>query len=175
MITGLDAFTSLTSARISVRGYRPDPVPDDLLERILDTARMAPSAANRQPWRIVVAIERSLREAIHAAYPREWLLQAPVILAVCVDSSVAWTRAEDGWNAADTDGAILMTHLTLAAAAAGLGTCWIAAFSPDKLRSALNIPAGLRPYAITPLGFPADDGRPKQRLELDAIVRRDAW
>ncbi|MBU4460891.1 MAG: nitroreductase family protein, partial [Verrucomicrobia bacterium] len=104
-------FGELAAKRISVRGYLPDPVPDEMLTKILETARMAPSAANRQPWHIVVLRDEAARRAVYAAYPRDWLLQAPVLLVVCVEPAAAWTRAEDGWNAAETDGAILMTHL----------------------------------------------------------------
>lgn len=168
-------FSELAARRISVRGYRPDPVPEDVLRRILETAHMAPSAANRQPWHIVVLRDESARRAVHEAYPRDWLLSAPLILAVCVEPAAAWTRAEDGWNAAGCDGAILMTHLTLAAAEAGLGTCWIAAFSPAKLRAALALPDGIIPFALTPLGVPADGGRPKQRKPLADVVHDGRW
>ncbi len=168
-------FHELASKRISVRGYRPDPVPEPTLTRVLDTARMAPSAANRQPWHIVVVRDEARRRAIHEAYPRDWLLQAPLLLVVCVDPTAAWTRAEDAWNAAETDGTILMTHLTLAAAEAGLGTCWIAAFSPARLRAAMELPDPIVPLALTPLGFPADGGRPKQRKPLAEIVHDDRW
>lgn len=168
-------FGELAAKRISVRGYLPDPVPESVLRRILDTARMAPSAANRQPWHIVVVRDEAARRAVHEAYPRDWLLQAPLILAVCVEPAAAWTRSEDGWNPAEGDGAILMTHLTLAAAEAGLGTCWIAAFSPSKLRAALGLPDGIVPLALTPLGLPADAGRPKQRKTLAEIVHDGHW
>lgn len=164
------SFHELAVHRISVRGYRPDPVPDDVLRRVLETVRMSPSAANRQPWRILVARSELRRRAIADAYPRPWLLTAPLILGVAVQPSSAWVRAEDGWNAADCDGAILMTHLILAAAEEGLGTCWISAFSPSKLREAWSLPKDWVPYAITPLGYPADSGRPKQRKPLDEIV-----
>lgn len=168
-------FFELAAKRFSVRGYRPDPVPDEALAKLLEAARMAPSAANRQPWHIVVLRDEAARRAAHAAYPRDWLLQAPVILAVCIEPAAAWTRAEDGWNAAETDGAILMTHLTLAAADLGLGTCWIAAFSPARLRAALALPDGVVPYALTPLGRPADAGRPKQRKPQADVVHDGGW
>lgn len=168
-------FRELASKRISVRGYLPDPVPEETLARLLDTARMAPSAANRQPWHIVVVRDGAMRRAIHDACPRDWLLQAPLILFVGIEPAAAWTRAEDGWNAAETDGAILMTHLTLAAADLGLGTCWIAAFSPAKLRVALALPDGIVPYAITPLGRPADAGRLKQRKRQTDVVHDGKW
>ncbi|MBP7276205.1 MAG: nitroreductase family protein [Kiritimatiellae bacterium] len=168
-------FSELARARISVRGYRPDPVPEESLRSVLDTARMAPSAANRQPWTLVVVREAARRSALAAAYPRDWFAQAPVLIAVCVEPAAAWNRAQDGWNAAALDGAILMDHLTLAAADAGLGTCWICAFDPVCARAALNLPEGVIPVALTPLGYPADAGRPKSRKPLEEIVRYDRW
>jgi len=168
-------FRELAIQRISVRGYRPDPVPDQILQEILDTARMAPSAANRQPWHVVVLRDESRRRAVYSAYPRDWLLTAPVLLVVCVEPSAAWVRSEDQWNAAEGDGAIFMTHLILAAAEHGLGTCWIAAFSPRRLREVLQLPSHIVPLAITPLGYPADSGRPKQRKPLDAIMHWEQW
>ncbi len=168
-------FSELAAKRISVRSYLPDTVPDEALAKVLETARMAPSAANRQPWHVVVLRDGAARRAVYAAYPRDWLLQAPVLLVVCVEPAAAWTRAEDGWNTAETDGAILMTHLALAAADLGLGTCWIAAFSPAKLRAALALPDGVVPYALTPLGRPADSGRPKQRKPRAEVVHDGTW
>ena len=168
-------FPELARARIIVRGYRPDPVPEALLRSVLDTARMAPSAANRQPWTLVVVREAARRAALAAAYPREWFAHAPVHIAVCVEPDAAWTRAQDGWNAAVLDGAILMDHLTLAAADAGLGTCWICAFDPESARAALNLPEGVIPVAQTPLGYPDDPGRPKSRKPLEDLVRHDHW
>lgn len=164
-------FHELALRRVSARSYRPDPVPEEDVRAILETARLAPSAANRQPWRILVVRDEATRRAIHQAYPRDWLLQAPLVLAICVEPAAAWVRAEDGWNAADTDAAILMTHIILAAAERGLGTCWIAAFSPTRLRVALRLPDGVAPMAITPLGYPTDAGRPKTRKSLAEIVR----
>ncbi len=168
-------FRELATRRVSVRGYRPDPVPDELLEEILDIARMAPSAANRQPWGIVVVRDEARRRALLEAYAREWMVSAPVVLVVCVEPAAAWVRLEDGWNAAETDAAILTTHLLLAAAERGLGTCWIAAFSPSRLKEVLGLPGHVVPVAMTPLGWPADAGRPKQRKALAGILHRERW
>jgi nitroreductase len=166
---------SLIRSRVSVRGYRPDPVPDETLRRVLELARMAPSACNRQPWTIIVVRDPARRRALAEAYPREWFAAAPVQLALCVEPGAAWVRPQDGWNSAYVDGAILMDHLTLSAADEGLGTCWIAAFDPPVARRALGLPEGVEILALTPLGRPADAGHPRTRKPLEEIVRHERW
>jgi nitroreductase len=170
----MTAFSELAARRSSVRGYRPDPVDTRLLDEVLEAGRLAPSAANRQPWRIVVVRDQAVRLALHRAYPRDWFLQAPIVLVVCIEPAAAWQRS-DGKNYADVDGAILMDHLTLCAADLGLGTCWIGAFDPAGVRAALSLPAGIEPLAMTPLGWPDDGVREKKRKAREEIVRLERW
>ena len=170
----MNSFRELAARRASVRGYTADPVDDRLLDEVLEAGRSAPSAANRQPWHIVVVRDEAARRALHRAYPRDWFLQAPVVLVVCTEPAAAWRRS-DGKNYADVDGAILMDHLTLCAADLGLGTCWIGAFDPAGVRDALGLPEGIEPLAMTPLGRPADPGREKKRKARGEIVRLEHW
>jgi nitroreductase len=167
-------FRELVRGRSSVRGYDPlRPVPRPVLERILEAARLAPSAANRQPWRFLVASSPEALAKVRPCYARPWFQDAPHVLAVAGSVEAAWTRPADGWNSLETDLAIAMDHLVLAAANEGVGTCWIANFQPDVLRAALGLGPDLRVYAITPLGYPrqgADAGRPKERKAFDQVV-----
>jgi nitroreductase len=165
-------FQSLIKARYSVRAYKPDPVEDDKLARILEAARIAPTAANRQAFRIIVVRTAGEKEALRRIYGRDWFVQAPIVFCVCAVPSEAWVRKADGWNAAEVDATIVMTHIVLAAAAEGLGTCWIAAFDPAAAREVLGLPPELVPSAFTPLGYPADAPGPKKRRPLDELVRR---
>ncbi len=167
-------FLDLARRRASVRGYRPDPVEDPLVEQVLEAGRAAPSATNRQPWHVVLVTSEARRQALFEAYPRDWFLQAPVMLAVCTEPGAAWNRP-DGKNYADVDGAIAMDHMTLCAASLGLGTCWIGAFDAEKVRAALGLPEGIEPLALTPLGWPADAGRPKRRKPLGDLLHRERW
>lgn len=168
-------FQALIRARYSVRAYKPDPVEDDKLTRILEAARLAPTAANRQAFRVIV-IETAERKAdLRRIYGRDWFVQAPLVLCVCAVLSEAWVRKADGWNAAEVDATIAMTHIVLAAAEEGLGTCWIAAFDPAAAREALGLPPSVIPCAFTPLGYPADSAVFKKRLPLDELIRRDRW
>lgn len=165
-------FQSLIKARYSVRGYKPDPVEDDKLARVLEAARIAPTAANRQAFRIFVLRTADAKEGLRRVYGRDWFVQAPLVLGVCAVPSEAWVRKADGWNAAEVDATIVMTHIVLAASEEGLGTCWIAAFDPAAAREVLGLPPDVIPSAFTPLGYPADTPGPKKRRPLDEIVRR---
>jgi len=168
------SFLDLAKKRISVRGYDPRPVPEEKLAAVLEAGRMAPSAKNSQPYHFVVVKSAEVKRALGEAYPKDWFISAPVIIAVCVEPSQSWQRV-DGKRYADVDGAIAMDHMTLCATDLGLGTCWIGAFDPALVKKALNLPDGVEPLAMTPLGIPADSGRPKTRKPLSEIVHKEKW
>ncbi|RPJ80338.1 MAG: nitroreductase [Acidobacteria bacterium] len=167
-------FSELLTCRYSVRAYRPDPVPQELLEKVLFAARMAPTAANRQPFQVIVIHTAGRENDLKHIYHREWFRQAPLTLCVCGLPDKAWVRG-DGWNSYETDASIVMDHMLLAAADLGLGTCWIANFSPAAAREVLRLPEGVTPLAFTPLGFPADQPSPKERKPLAELVRYEGW
>jgi nitroreductase len=168
-------FQELVRKRYSVRGYSPRPVEEDKLARVLEAARMAPTACNLQPFRVVVIPTEGREAELRRIYGRPWFVQAPLVLAVCALPGEAWKRRHDGWNAAEVDATIAMDHLILAATAEGLGTCWIAAFDPKAAREVLGLPDEVVPVGFTPLGYPDDSAPPKKRLPLSALVRRDRW
>lgn len=162
-------FFELVEKRYSVRAYKPDQVEREKLERVLEAARLAPTAANRQPFRIIVVATEGRKEGLRRVYSREWFIQAPYIIALCAVPAEAWVR-RDGRNYGVVDATIVMDHLILAAAALGLGTCWIAAFDEPAAREVLGIPPPWDPVALTPLGYPADEWKPKKRRPLDELV-----
>jgi nitroreductase len=168
-------FQELAKTRYSVRAYKPDPVEDDKLARVLEAARLAPTAANRQAFRVIVIRTAERKLDLRRVYGRDWFVQAPLVLCVCAVPSEAWVRKADGWNAAEVDATIVMSHIVLAAAEEGLGTCWIAAFDPAAAREVLGLPPEVIPSAFTPLGYAADAPAPKKRRPLDELVRRDRW
>ena len=168
-------FQELTRKRYSVRAYKPDPVEDEKLARILEAARIAPTAANRQAFRIIVIPTKGREADLRRIYGRDWFIQAPLVLCVCAVPSEGWVRKADGWNAAEVDATIVMSHVVLAAAEEGLGTCWIAAFDPAAAREVLGLPPEVVPSAFTPLGYAADTASPKKRRPLEELVRRDRW
>ncbi len=163
-------FFELIETRYSSRAYRPDPVPEDLLHRVLEAGRLAPTAANRQGFRIVVAPTEGRREDILRIYGKPWFADAPLIIGVCTIDSETWHRRLDGKSFHEVDAAIVMDHMILAAAELGLGTCWVAAFDPEAAREVLDLPEGWEPVIFTTLGFPADQSKPKRRKPLDDLV-----
>jgi nitroreductase len=148
-------YTDLIRTRESIRNYDPNrPVPKETLEKILDAGRLAPSACNYQPWKFLVISSSAVLEKVKACYNREWLKDAPHILVVLGLRSQAWNRSYDGYNSIETDVAIAMTHIILAAENEGVGTCWIAAYDPALLKKALNPDENQLIFGITPLGYP---------------------
>lgn len=168
-------FSRLIQSRYSVRAYKPDPVDDATLNLVLEAARIAPTAANRQPFQIVVIRTAGREEELKRVYGKDWFVQPPLVLAVCAVRDQSWVRRQDGANYSWVDATIAMDHLILAATDAGLGTCWIAAFDPAAAREVLNLPEGVDPVCFTPLGYPADEARPKNRKPLDQLVRYERW
>jgi nitroreductase len=148
-------YTDLIRTRESVRNYDPNrPLPKEILEKILDAGRLAPSACNYQPWKFIVISSSAILDKVRACYNRGWLKDAPHILVVLGLRNQAWNRSYDGYNSIETDVAIAMTHIILAAENEGVGTCWIAAYDPALLKEALNPDENQLIFGITPLGYP---------------------
>ena len=168
-------YSELIAARYSVRAYRPDPVEDKKLQAVLEAARLAPTAANRQPFQLVVMRTAGREEEIGKIYRKPWFVQAPIVIGVCAISSLAWVRESDRFNARIIDASIVADHLILEATNQGLGTCWIAAFNVEAARSVMGLPDEAEPVIFTPLGYPADQPGPKIRKPLRDLVRYDRW
>ncbi len=167
-------FSELVAKRQSVRDYDPSrPVPREVLVRILEAGRLAPSAANLQPWKFIIIESEPELKRVRAAYQRGWFHRAPQILAVSGSKEACWKRASDGYSSLETDLAIAMDHLILAAANEGIATCWIAAFDPIVLREALELKEDEEVFAITPLGYPPSaysTNQQKQRKDFSGVV-----
>ncbi|HSV86521.1 MAG TPA: nitroreductase family protein [Levilinea sp.] len=169
-------FFELIRSRYSVRAYSSLPVEEEKLAMILEAGRLAPSAANRQPVQIMVIHTAGRTGELALIYGEEWFVQPPIILAVCGLPRQAWNRRRsDGKSYLDVDAAIVMDHLILAAAALGLGTCWVAAFNPTAARQVLELPDEVEPLLFTPLGYPADQPGKKTRKDLANLVRYERW
>ncbi len=163
-------FGKLVKERYSVRAYDGTPVEESALARILEAVRLAPTAANRQAFRVVVEQTAGREAGLRRIYDRDWFVQAPLVLGVCAVPDEGWVRANDGWSAAGVDATIAMTHLLLAATEEGLGTCWVASFDLAAAVEVLGLPDGVVPWAFTPLGHPADTRPPKERRPLEELV-----
>jgi nitroreductase len=168
-------FLTLAERRYSVRAYRPDLVEDEKLETVLEAARLAPTAANRQPVRVLVLRTEGRQAELQRIYGREWFVAAPYVLCVCGVAAEAWVRSYDDKSYLAVDAAIVMDHMVMAATSLGLGTCWIAAFDPEAAREVLSLPEGVIPILFSPLGYPADQPGAKRRKARADLVRYDRW
>ena len=162
-------FYEVLKTRRSIRGYKPDAVPENVLNRIAEAVNLAPTACNRQPFKLLLVRDPVMRKTICANCKFEFLAQSPVIAVMMTDESSAWTRFE-GNSAADIDASIAMEHFVLAAAAEGLGTCWICAFSRPQMNDALKVSAPWSVFALSPLGYGAEGPRPFARKPLGETV-----
>ena len=173
-------FLELCKTRFSCRNYLPDPVPRETIEKILEAARLAPSACNRQPWRFAVIAAPDKRRALFEkgilpGLGMDWIPDAPVLIALGMEKS--WTthiaapllsKVDYPW----IDIGIAGEHLALAAAELGLGTCWIGWIKPDPIRRIVEWPRSIRPCAIFTLGRPAESQATRaQRRPLQELVR----
>ena len=169
-------FMTLAQARYSVRAYKSTPVEDDKLNQVLEAARLAPTASNKQAFQIIVIHTAGREEELRGIYPKTWFTQGPLVIGIVALPQESWYRKKyDNINYCYVDCAIAMDHLILAASGLGLGTCWIADFNPDTTRQTLGLPDDVAPVAFTPLGYPADEPTPKRRKDLSDLVRYERW
>ena len=166
-------FSEVSRLRYSVRAYENTPVEKEKIKKVVDAARIAPSAVNLQPWKFVVIRDEDIKNQIAGEYKREWIREAPVIIAACGDHNSAWKRG-DGKDHTDIDLAIAVDHMTLAAVEEGLGTCWVCNFNSMNCAGILNLPKGMEIVALLPLGYPKEEGDPhrheEKRKSLDDII-----
>jgi len=160
--------------RRSIRSYKSKDVPEDVLRRVLDAARLAPSARNRQEWRFVVVRDAATREKLAgAAKGQSFVASAPVVLAFCA------TEGNDvmacGQTTGSVDTSIALSYLTLAAVEEGLGTCWLGAFYEDQVKQILKVPAHARVVALSPLGYPAEHPAARGRKDFEEVVSFESW
>ena len=176
----MDVHQAIRTRR-SVRKYDPRPIPDNVMGRLHDALRLAPSACNFQPWRFVLVRDAAQRRAIaQAACGQTWMADAPLIVVGCGRPAAAYKKMGGAGNSADVDVAIALDHLTLAAAAEGLGTCWIGAFEQARVKDLLGIPADATVVAMTPVGYPAEPDAihpidPARRKGPDEVFSTDRY
>jgi nitroreductase len=170
-------FSELIQKRYSCRHYSPDQIDEDKFNQVLEAARLAPTAANRQPFQIIlIKTNDHAAEDLLNIYPKDWFIQAPWIVCVCSTPDTAWYRKKyDNQNYSTVDAAIVVDHITLQAADLGLGTCWIGDFNPQSAKEYLKLPEEVEPIAFTPLGYPLDENKPKNRKPLEDLIRHDTW
>ena len=144
--------------RYSVRKFKDQPVEKEKLELILEAGRIAPTACNYQPQRILVIEDESAYEKLKQCTGCHF--DAPVVLLICYDKTTVWKNKPNGTIGGDVDASIVTTHMMLQAAELGLGATWVGAFNAQKTRELFNLPDYLVPVAMLPIGYPADDVEP---------------
>jgi nitroreductase len=143
--------------RRSVRHYAPRAIAPATLEHLREALRAAPSACNLQPWHFILVTEPGLRRRVAELCSQQlWMAEASLIVVGCGLPGGAYRHMAGTGNSATIDVAIALDHLTLAAAAEGLGTCWIGAFDEAALKELLHVPADQRIIALMPVGYPAE-------------------
>jgi len=156
-------------SRRSIRRYKNEPIPKEKLSIILEMARLAPSASNRQPWEFIIVEDENTRKKIaEGCKYGSFLSQCPAIIVGCGDSKIS-----PKWYALDTF--ISMEHIALTAVEEGLGTCWIGAFDESEIRKLLGIPEYLKVVVLMALGVPDENPEPRSRKALVDFVSFERW
>lgn len=168
-------FLELAKARYSCRSFLDKKVEKEKLEQILEAGRIAPTAVNYQPQRVLVVQDEKKLERLSECTRFGW--GAPVIMIICYDKKVSWKRKFDGQDEGVVDASIATTHMMLEIQELGLGTTWIGSFDPAKVREVYEIPENLEIVAILPVGYPAEGAKPSEaherRNSMDEMVYWD--
>lgn len=166
-------FYEVIRTRRSVRSFKKNPISEEVVNRILEAARVAPSGSNRQPWKFILVKDETLKQKmVSACNNQKFVADAPLIVVACGQRLPINRGGYMGEMSTLLDVSIAFTHLILAARAEGLGTCWIGAFNNKEIKKLLKVPDEYQVVAATPLGYPSEDvfTEPRNRKSLDEIV-----
>jgi nitroreductase len=164
----MDVSTAISERR-STRAYKAMDVEEDKLRKVLEAARLSPSASNRQDWKFIVVRSQKTREKLaKAAFGQSFIGEAPVVIVACGTEAKAMLGCGQPTHTVDVS--IACAYMILQAYELGLGMCWIGAFNEDETRKILNIPERVRVVAMTPLGYPNQLPSKKIRKRLEQIV-----
>ena len=173
----MDVFEAIKNRR-SIRVFTPEEVSEEEIEKIIDAGRHAPSAGNIQPWEfIVIRDSRTKRKLSEAALDQRFLEAVPVVIVVCANE----LRSSRGYGSRGTtlyclqDTAAAIQNMLLAACALNLGTCWVGAFREEDARKILNIPKGVRPIALIPIGHPAKEPKMRVKRSVSDFVHYETY
>ncbi len=168
----MDVYEAIEK-RYSVRSYEDRPIEADKLDRVLNAGRLAPSGRNRQEWKFVVVSDPDLRKGLAEAADQPFIAEAPTVVAVVATENEHVMHCDV--PASPVDCAIAIDHMTLAAVAEGLGTCWIGPFEQGPCRKLLGVPASAKIIELMPIGYPASTAPAKSRKPLAEVVRTDRF
>ncbi len=173
----MDVLEAIKGRR-SIRAFKSEDVPSEIVEKLINAAVCAPSAGNIQPWEFIIVRKPNIkRKLVEAALNQEFIEEAPVVIVVCANEN----RSSHGYGLRGKtlyciqDTAAATQNILLLAYSLGLGTCWVGAFREEKVREILNIPEGIRPVAIIPVGYPAEKPSPQSRKPINLIVHYETF
>jgi len=173
----LDVFEAISSRR-SIRTFEKRAVSDEQVGMLIDAARHAPSAGNIQPWEFVIVRDQQTKKQLSSAALNQAVIEgAPVVIVVCANEA----RSGQGYGSRGVtlyciqDTAAATQNILLAACALGLGTCWVGAFREEMVRRSLNTPTDVRPVAMIPVGYPAENPALRKRRTPDEIVHQETF
>ena len=162
--------------RRSIRKYKEDPIPEDVLLRVLEAVRLAPSGKNLQPWRFILVKDNVLKEKLAVASARQFFLaKAPIVVVACGFPENCYSRMGRYMKSWPVDVSIALEHLILQAQEEGLGTCWIGSFEEKEVKALLRIPENVKVLALTPLGYPDEEPPSRGRKSLEEIISYDGF
>lgn len=167
-------FDETIAQRKSVRKFKNQPIEKELIEKVIESARLAPSAVNFQPWKFYICRSEEAKKAVRQSYPREWFNGAPLYILVCGDHQESWKRPCDGKDHLDIDVAIAVEHMVLKITELGLGTCWVCNFDPQTLKEKLQLSENMEPIVLLPVGYPENvdpDSGNKKRKSAEEITK----
>jgi nitroreductase len=162
-------FLDLVKQRYSCRSYQNKSVEQEKLDYVMDCARLAPSAVNKQPWLFRIVSDDASKAKLQECYDRDWFKTAPMYIICSILHDEEWIRY-DGKHHGNIDIAIAVEHLCLAATEQGLATCWVCNFNVEKCKKNFDIHADEDPTVIIPIGYAADQPTEKKRKPIGEII-----
>ena len=168
-------FLQLAADRYSVRRFQPRHLEQEVVEKLLQAAHLAPTGCNYQPQRLLVLNTDSSIAKLKGCTKCHF--DAPTAILVCYNKQECWRRRYDGKSCGVSDACIVATHIMLEAASIGVGSTWVMHFDPAAMRSTFAIPEEVEPVALLTLGYPAEDAEPNPLHSsfrpMDEVVRYD--
>ena len=162
-------FLDLVKQRYSCRSYQNKSVEQEKLDYVMDCARLAPSAVNKQPWLFRIVSDDASKAKLQECYDRDWFKTAPMYIICSILHDEEWIRY-DGKHHGNIDIAVAVEHLCLAATEQGLATCWVCNFNVEKCKKNFDIHADEDPTVIIPIGYAADQPTEKKRKPISEII-----
>ena len=176
-VGAVDIFEAIEGRR-SIRAFMNVEISAEVVEKLIEAARWAPSAGNIQPWEFIIVRNPELKKQLaEASLDQFFISKAPVIIVVCADEY----RSSQGYGVRGStlyclqDTAAAAQNIHLAAYSLGLGTCWIGAFREEEVKRIIRIPAGVRPVALIPVGYAAESPSPRRRRQTSQIIHYETF